>query len=133
MNTITFNANGVKINGVHIHGDYMKNGKNGCSDKNVPKNTIIIMLDTYRKIVVPGLISQNESDSREDYYEHTTLKVMPNNRNYKEALKAYKKARCKQINKEIKDLQERIKSHPEMKKTWELHINRLEREQIKLK
>ena len=133
MNTITFNANGVKINGQHIHGDYCKNGKNGINDKSVPKNTIIIRLDTYRKIVVPGLISHNESDSREDYFEHTKLKVMPNNRNYKEALKAYNKARCKEINKTIKHLQERMKSDPKNKKTYELNINRLEREQIKLK
>lgn len=124
---ITFNANGVKLDGKHIHGDYVMNGKNGYMDNSVPKKSIIIKLNTFQKIVVPGLISQNETDLLTDYFDKTKLVISPNNRNYKKALSAYKKARAKEIKREIEYLKKDF-NNPKLVKIRESNIRQLERE-----
>lgn len=125
---ITFNANGVKLDGKHIHGDYVMNGKNGWLDNRLPKKSIIIKLNTYEKIVVPGLISQNETDLHTDYFDITKLVIFPNNRNYKKALSAYKKARAKEIKGEMKYLEKQLALDPQNKKIYESNLKRLGRE-----
>lgn len=124
---ITFNANGVKLDGKHIHGDYIMNGKNGYMNNSVPKKSIIIKLNTVQKIVVPGLISQNETDSLTDYFDRTKLVISPKNRNYKKALSAYKKARAKEIKREIEYCKKDF-NNPKLVKIRESNIRRLERE-----
>ena len=123
MNDILkFNANGININGVHIHGKYKKVGANGFTDPKLPKYTIIINLDTVVTLNVPGLVS------RGDYIE-----IMPNNRYYKHAFKAYSKARIREINSEIKALNKKLDKEPNAARTYQLKINSLERELIRLK
>lgn len=121
-NIITFNANGIKINGIHIHGKYKKVGANGFANPNLPKYTIVIKLDSVITLNVDGLVSKG------DYIE-----IMPNNRYYKHAIKAYSKARIKEIGFEIKALNKKLDKEPNAVRTYQLKINSLEREIIKLK
>lgn len=99
---ITFNANGVKVNGKHIHGYYEMNGLNGYMDNSVPNKSIIITLD-YPKFI-----------------------ITPNNRNYKKALSAYKKARTKDIQKEMKYLEKQIALYPKNAKVYQSDLKSLE-------
>ena len=119
---ITFNANGIKINGIHIHGKYKKVGANGFANPKLPKYTIVIKLDSVITLNVDGLVS------RGDYIE-----IMPNNRYYKHAFKAYRKARVREINSEIKILNKKLEKEPHSTRTYQLKINSLERELIRLK
>lgn len=119
---LTFNANGIKINGIHLHGKYKKVGANGFVNPKLPKYTIVINLDSTVNLNVSGLVS------RGDYIE-----IMPNNRYYKKAFKAYSKARIREINSEIKLLNKKLDAEPNNARAYQLKINSLERELIRLK
>ena len=120
MNEIIFNLNGIKLDGIHIHGIYHKNMYSSYEDPNYPKHTIIIELDTNQCIISPGLMSIYEND-------HTVLIIFPTNRNYKFAFDAWKKSRIREINREIKKLY-KLPSSPVQATT----INKLEKEIMKL-
>ena len=124
MSTITFNANGIKIDGKHIHGKYNKNFKNGYENKILPYGTIVIKFDTDQNIIVPGLVSTKKE-----------LYVMPNNRNYKNALLAYKKARSLEINRLIKRNEKKLcdpNLSLKIRQQYETEIKKLKTEQKRL-
>lgn len=109
-NNITFNSNGVKIDGKHIHGSYDINNRDNYYG--LPKNTIIIYLDTYFNIELPGLHGENESDMMTDYFEKTKLVITPKNRYYKEAKAACTKNMISKTKKLIKHKRAMAEKYP---------------------
>ena len=86
MNQVKFMYNGIKIDGKLYPANYSK-----CDLFKRPAGTIVIYLKNYNHLPqVEGLNTQNNTDSKTDYYEKDRLYIEPSSPFYAEVLQAIK-------------------------------------------
>lgn len=87
---VKFMWNGIKVNGTLHRAHYYCGAY--TANSGLPEGTITVYAKDYASFpAIDGLTIINDSDSMTDYFENDRIRILPDNKYYAEAKKAFEK------------------------------------------